>query len=371
VQAIRVLVIEDNVDMAEGAKREIDDAFENDAEFEVSVDIEPDFTLGYERVNQGSYDIVVLDLRRDGAEDRREDQQAGRRTFGHIKDARFVPVIFWTALPEHVADENLPPFVTVLKKSDVEKIPDLIRGAINSGAVGVMRDIESDVAEVLRKHMWDELAPNWDEYMQGGGAAGVAQVLITRLARTLEADQTQAFTSHPNHRYLYPAATTMRGPGDVLREKRDEETLWWVVLTPACDFVPRKDGRMNAERIVLAHAGPLKEAEKYKSWSGKPADADKWISLRRNILMSTQNRFCYLPALRDIPDLVVDLQHLRSIAAEDLREFDAVASLATPYAEALLVQHSHYAGRIGIPDLDSEVVKERLLAELALPSDGA
>ncbi|NTW39232.1 MAG: hypothetical protein HGA44_04970 [Cellulomonadaceae bacterium] len=373
VRTIRVLVIEDNVDMAESARREIDDSFATDIDLEVRVEIENDFTSGYQRVNAGSYDIVVLDLRRDGGEDQAEDAHAGRRTFGHIKEARFVPVIFWTALPEHIIDEDLPPFVTVLKKSDIEKIPGLIRGAIESKAVDVMREVEGDVDEVLRKHMWNELAPHWDEYMQGGGAAGVAHVLIARLARTLEADQTQAFTSHPNHRYLYPPATDMRAPGDVLHE--NDESTWWVILTPACDFVPRKGGAANAARVVLARAGLLDEIEKFRLWSESPADGNRWDSLRQNILMATQNRFYYLPAFRRIPDLVVDLQHLRSITFGELARFEAVASLATPYAEALLVQHSHYAGRIGIPDLDSDLVRTRLLARLAsdsqVPSAGS
>ncbi|BAU32057.1 uncharacterized protein MalAC0309_1200 [Microcella alkaliphila] len=52
---------------------------------------------------------------------------------------------------------------------------------------------------------------------------------------------------------------------------------------------------------------------------------------------------------------------MRAVEVDALDHFAWVASLVSPFAEALLVQHSHVRGRIGVPDLDSERVKQRLL----------
>lgn len=362
-RVLRVLIIDDNNDMASDARREIEESFTDDS-ITVQVQIANDFDEGYRLVSQGACDLVVLDVRRDASGGRPEDQAAGRHVYSDIRKARFVPVVFWTALPEHVAGEEMLPLVAVLAKEDLERLPDTIRAAVDSRAVSVMAEIERHVDDVLRDHMWKELAPHWAEYTDGGESSGIARVLISRLARVLDADREQHFTSHPSHRYLYPPAVEAHGPGDVLREKSDSS--WWIVLTPACDFEQNK-----AERVVLAHAGHLSETKKYKAWRSNTDNSNKWNDLRQNILMATQNRYHYLPAFREIPDLVVDLQYLRSIELDEIGNFDAVASLASPFAEALLVQHSHYAGRIGVPDLDADYVKTRLLAEATVGPEGA
>lgn len=362
-ELVKILLIEDNSELAELARAEIFDAFEDDKEMSIALDVENDFDRGYERASTGGYDLIVLDLRREDAAG--DDDDAGQRTFSNIRGARFIPIVFWTALPDHVADKVKPPFVTVAKKTALDQVPLLIREAVKSHAAHAMRAIEASVSEVLRQHMWDELAPNWDEYSGTPDEASLSQVLISRLARVLEAKNNEQFTSHPHHRYVYPPAAEHRAPGDLLmRDEGEGDATWWVVLTPACDFMPRKDGIPNAERVVLAAATPVEEADKYKAWAKKIDDKSNWSILRRDILTATHSRFSYLPAFRDIPDLVVDLQHLASEPISRIAEYRAVASLAGPFAEALLAQHSHYAGRIGIPDLNVDLIRQRFEASI-------
>jgi hypothetical protein len=156
----------------------------------------------------------------------------------------------------------------------------------------------------------------------------------------------------------------LRAPGDVIRRSEADGTAWYVVLTPACDFVPRRDGTPNADFVIVARARDLTLAEKYQKWSDRPDDGSRWDSLRQNVLMATHTRYNYLPAYRDIPDLVVDLQEVSSVPYAELTEFEVLASLAAPFAEALVSQYSHYVGRIGIPDLDADAIRKRLRAEL-------
>jgi hypothetical protein len=66
-----------------------------------------------------------------------------------------------------------------------------------------------------------------------------------------------------------------------------------------------------------------------------------------------------------LPDLVVDLQQLESIRVEKLADHDAIASLDSPYAESLLAKFARYYGRLGTPDIDKEIVLERLRAKSA------
>ncbi|WP_348789882.1 hypothetical protein [Leifsonia sp. NPDC080035] len=354
----RILVIEDDEQLAADAQREITDAFDDNPDINVRVEFETDFDAGFERVLNGTTDVVVLDVRRDTPSSAPEDETAGHTVFKEIREARFAPVVFWTALPEQVAHEAMVPLVAVVKKDDIELLPAAVEAAITSQAVETIADIENHVASVLNKHMWTELGPHWAEYTDGLEPGTVAQVLISRLARILEGDREQSFTAHPSHRYVYPPVSDTRGPGDIMLEGGRD---WWVVLTPACDFEQSK-----LEFALLARAGSLESHPKYAKWvsaKGKGnAAKGEWNELGKDVLMATQGRYRYLPAFRDIPDLVIDLENVRSVDADTLRGMEPVASLVSPFAESLLVQNSQFRGRIGVPDLDSELIKQRLEA---------
>ncbi|WP_426725270.1 hypothetical protein [Curtobacterium flaccumfaciens] len=363
---VRVLIIEDKADLAAEARREIEEAFEGSDEIEVEVVVETDFDNGYEKFRRGDGDVVVLDVRRgDAPNPSSADASAGHAVYLDIKQARFAPVIFWTALPESVAHEEMPPLVRVVTKEDTDKLPDAIRAAVASRAVVTISGIEQHVASVLREHMWSELAPNWAEYTIDADSEGIAQILLSRLARVLEDDREGILSARPSHRYIYPATSAVRAPGDILRRSDD---TWWVTLTPACDFAQRKVGF-----VLVAHATPLEDHEKYRAWKNEYTDAKnegkaehkrgrgEWNTLRQDVLASTRGRFYYLPSFRDIPDLVIDLEDVHAEAGSDLLGYVPVASLTSPFAESLLIQHSHHRGRIGVPDLDSELIKQRLL----------
>ncbi|MBK8469471.1 MAG: hypothetical protein IPL45_06680 [Actinomycetales bacterium] len=352
------MVIEDDAQLAADAQREITEGFEQNPDIDVYVQVETDFDAGFALVQGGESDVVVLDVRRDTPNATSADEIAGHTVFREIREARFAPVIFWTALPEKVEQDVMLPLVAVVKKDDIDQLPAAVEAAITSRALDTITDIEKNVASVLKKHMWTELGPHWGEYTNGVDPATVAQVLISRLARILDEDREQSFTAHPSHRYVYPPASETRAPGDVLREGGK---AWWVALTPACDFEQNK-----FEFVLLAHAGPLETHQKYLGWTAAKAKGNaakgEWNELRKDVLMATQGRYHYLPAFRDIPDLVIDLENVRSVTADTLGTMEPVASLVSPFSEALLVQHSHFRGRIGVPDLDADLIKERLEA---------
>lgn len=261
--------------------------------------------------------------------------------------------------------------MTVIAKDDSSDLPMAVRAAIDSRALDVISDIESKIDEIIRIHMWNEVGPNWEEYADSGGETGnLAEVLITRLARSLESDAELSLSQQPHHRYIYPPVLAIRSPGDILRESSEDGLSWWIVLTPACDFAQSK-----VDHVLLAKAHPLSEHPKYVTWdSALTANKNgnqEWSSLRKDVLTATQGRYSYLPPFREIPELVIDLEDLSTRRAEVVSALIPVASLSSPFAESLLVQFSHFRGRIGTPDLDHLRIKERLvqkrLADAAHP----
>lgn len=355
----RVLVIDDNPEMTADAERELRDAFNDDPDFEVLVAVETSFEVGFQRVKDGCCDIVVLDVRRDRTETVAEEPFRGRLVYSEIREARFLPIIFWTALPQNVIDLKTPPLVDVFPKDELERVPDAIRAAINSGTADVMADVEDRVATVMRKHLWDELAPHWDEDTKGGLPKELAHILITRVAHSLQDQALPELTSRPSHCYLYPPVSARHRPGDLLRHSVRGQEEWWVVLTPACDLA--HDGKVDF--VLLARASLLTVHPKYTAWAPTKSNG-KWNDLK-DVIEGKIARYHYLPEFREIPDLVLDLEHAQSVLVNELEKFKRVASLVSPYCEALLVKYGHFRGRIGTPDLNSASVRKRLTAAVS------
>jgi hypothetical protein len=61
-----------------------------------------------------------------------------------------------------------------------------------------------------------------------------------------------------------------------------------------------------------------------------------------------------------IPQSVVDFQQLATLPRAQMGTLERLASLDSPFAEALLARFGRYFGRTGVPALDLEVVIARL-----------
>lgn len=355
----RVLIIDDNPNMTSDAERELHDAFEGDENILLSVKTENDFTQGFTLVKSGACDLVVLDVRKDKTADTAEQRDTGRGVYTDIQEVRFLPIIFWTALPDEVSDKRMPPLVEVLSKDELDRIPEAIRSAINSGVAGVMASIEDRVATVMREYMWKELGPNWSEDTDGGNPDELAHILISRVAHDLQEQALPELTRRPSHCYLYPPVATKYRPGDLLRNDAAEDREWWVILTPACDL--QQPGK--ADYALLGKASLLTSNARYQAWQLSPTKGT-WNQLR-DLLTSKIARYYYLPEFREIPDLLLDLEDTHTIPLADLGNYIRMASLVAPYSEALLTRYSHFRGRIGVPDLNVEAVYRRLTAPIS------
>jgi len=69
-----------------------------------------------------------------------------------------------------------------------------------------------------------------------------------------------------------------------------------------------------------------------------------------------------VPGTYFIPDLLVDFQSLKTTPPKEIEKLCVIASLDSPFAEALPSRFARYFGRLGTPDLDKQVVIKRLEA---------
>jgi hypothetical protein len=372
----RFLIIEDNRDIA----RELEEAcptFVQEHDKAVA-DVCVDFQDAADRLDSQRYDILIIDLKDDKGSTVEDEKLPGREIYEAVKKLRFVPVVFYTALPRHVLPEETT-FVRVVEKTrGITVLADEIKGIFATGLPSITRIID----ETQREYMWDFVQRLWKEFKSSHEQGDLAYLLARRLALTLEnkarrlvrpiagqhvkmADPTKA---HPMQLYIYPPLGGNHSTGEILKQKVAEGDVYWVLLTPSCDF-ERKD---RIDRALLAQCTLLKTQQEYLAWSSNPEDSDHLTALITDSRKNAQSeRYKYLPGTFFLPDLVADFQQLKAVSKDELNSYSVVASLDSPYAESLLSSFSKYFGRLGTVDIDKSVVLDRLKAGLGKPADAS
>jgi len=370
----RVLVVDDEEEIC----REVKEHLEGEAIARVGdsckVDSLTAFPAALAKLEAERFDLVILDVRVGSQEAAipAPEAEAGRRLLEDIKARRYVPVVFYTALPNQVRDLESD-LVRVVTKggSSLANLLEAVRAVFATGLPDVNRALLRHIENVQRDYMWKFVVPNWGALSGTEDRRSLAYLLARRLAMSLSIDgiddlvaslggAAEAVESkgiHPVQYYLLPPIMETLMAGDLLR---GNENTYYVILTPSCDFVQGK-----AEHVLLAKCLNLQSQPEYRNWreQGSKATQDRLLKLFKNNREPGQSeRFHFLPGAMTIPGLVVDFQQLLATPRAEVEGgiFERLASLDSPFAEALVARFGLYFGRLGTPDLDLDQILENL-----------
>lgn len=369
----RVLIVEDEVDIAEELSEMLVEELSDLGTLDIHV--ENDFDEAERLLESQAFDLVVLDVRdatRGGSPAHPNLQ--GRELYDRIAKTRWVPVVFCTGLAEQVSDLAKPPLIQVVPKNRLDDAVTAIRDGLESGVPALTRHITALVDEHVRGFLRDEIATNWNR-LEAVDRSQIAPALVHRLAAWLKENAVEALGAalgssedrvmgHAStaRMYLMPPVTKHVTAADILRDSQDG---WWVVLTPACDLyedLPSGGNRAaKAEYVRLAKAVPLSEAPLMARWvkAGSPGKGRE-RNAALEMFRGNSARYRILPKYLDIPDLLVDFEIVQSVPLAEVRSWTRVATLDSPFAEAMLTSHGHTVARIGTPDVDFENIKQSL-----------
>jgi len=319
------------------------------------------------------FDFLILDLKDDPNAKTEDDDSAGLGIFEEIKKRKFVPVIFYSAIA-HKVERLETAFVRIVEKTEgLLKLREEFKKIYNTGLPDLIRYIE----EQQREYMWDFVNNHWDKLSGTREEQYITYLLARRLSNILQRQSIRNFLKgtgrlsgedesekiHPLEMYVYPSVNTQFLSGDILQGKVNGSESFWVVLTPNCDFEHNKVERALLARCSLLTIQP--EYIKCKSYIEKQqAVANTAIKDIKSLLGDNRKkqpeRFKFLASTFFIPDLVVDFQDVAHITISELEKLERITSLDSPFAEALLARFARYYGRLGTPDLDTDIVFDKL-----------
>lgn len=316
------------------------------------------FEDALDHLEKTRFDFLILDLRNDAVAGGTDDASAGLSVFQEIKRRRFVPIVFYTALPAHVRHLETP-FVRVVEKTEgLLKLRTELDAIFQTRLPALSRHLE----ETQREYMWEFVDKNWRDPTSEHAKADLAFMLARRLANVLSGPSVRRFlmeqsgtdpeviavgTIHPVEMYIYPPTNSHHIAGDILKGSiRDyDDSTHWVLLTPSCDFAHNK-----VDFAILARCLPLDEFSECKKFLGQVShgqepsrsarsDLEKLLQDRRK---TQPERYRFLPATFFLPDLVVDFQSLVQVSLKSLDAMERIASLDSPFAEALGAGFARY-----------------------------
>jgi len=337
--------------------------------------VEGDFDRGLQRIESTRVDLLVLDVRVGTGH-----QQPGIEVLEQVKKRRFLPVVFYTAIPGSVRDVASPVIRVVEKTEGLRRLLEEVRAVFSTKVPTVNRALIQHVEAVQRNYMWEFVSPQWEAFGEAGDKRALAYLLARRLAVSLsgagigrlaeDLGDVQGAEATPEgippmRYYLLPPVEPTPLAGDIYQGTIDGADGYWLLLTPSCDLV---EEHVKADLVLFARCLPLEGEEEYQKWhDGWPQPSitvtDPLRRLLRNSRTKGQSeRYYFLPGTLTLPHLVVDLQFLARQPHAELGSLARIASLDSPFAEEVISRFLRYWGRLGTPDLDISLVLQQLMS---------
>jgi len=337
-----------------------------------------DFEKAKELVTTRRYDVVVTDIYRDRTNHNKtghpEDERA-EDIVTALRASRFCPVVVFTdgSAPETF---ELGPFVRFADKSNPNnEILSELRELLSTGIPAIARRLHDDLDRSGGSYLWDFLESNWKQL--GSTEASKPEVL-ERLVRRRAALQLgrldpagdvpkELESVHGLEYYIYPPISDELRLGEIIRNREDHTIR--LILTPHCHLaVQHGDNSPRADYVLTVKTFPAEETMAKATapkapWSG--TDDEKADKLRRRTklvnaerLGKLSGRYCFLPAFLDIPDLCCDLLQIESLPLDTIEnDFERLAALDTPFAEAVQSYFGRFYSAVGLPELDTAGIR--------------
>jgi len=300
-------------------------------------------------------DLLILDVFQ-GVQAATADKP-GVDVLNEINRSGFVPVVFYTALPEqvrHLAGQ----FVRVINKTEgLTGLRAQIQDLFDLKVPQLTRKLYDHVDRALGRYMWDFAQERWTDIKSIADKPELMRIIMTRLS-ALEASPEEV---HAAEYYIAPPVA--KGPrlGDVRFKVQGGKRIYRVVAWPSCDLVeddtaqpPRK---LKTSHVILLGAEEVKDSPEFQALANGGSDSKlKKLMKNRRDHSATHNigdkeRYHYLPGFSDIPHLVLDFQAIDFVEVAEAKRLTCVATIVSPFAEALSQRFISYIGRPGTPDL--------------------
>lgn len=371
---LKVLFIEDEKGLRENLYEIFHGAsIEN---YILKVKTEESFEKGIALIKESDFDIVVLDLFKDGEF---KDEDAGIKVLEVLRGFLFIPVIFYTGHSYKIADYKSEVIGVVNKGDGIDALSSELGRIIKSKLALLRKNINEHISKELKQYFWDIVDIQKNIFNTGSIDYSLGYLILRRIATSLSKENIKVILGddnirvdkvHPMEFYLYPLYNSEYEAGEIL----EKDGNYFTILTPDCDMVLRSNGQRKTNRILLAAANSFTTIPDYTKYKDLKAKQDKTEKEKQQLLNlegklknwignrgGEQDRFFFLPCTPFIENMMIDFQNKIMVTYDDLKFYRRVAKLDMPFAQSMISSFIRYYNRIGFPDIDAEYIFHRLM----------
>ncbi|WP_156920798.1 DNA-binding transcriptional response regulator [Fundidesulfovibrio putealis] len=323
------------------------------------------FDIALKKIESNHYCIIVSDIY-NGDPSRRDTRGASVLT--EIRTKSFTPVILTSTSPKppNITESS---FVRFVKKVGTQNdLKQAIQSIVDTGIPQLKERLRMEIDRDASGFLWQFLDQEWDkikesdivqpEKLYGFIRRRTAQSLGRLKQGPGAAEQS---TVDATDYYIYPSIS-----GDVLRMgqiiRETTTSKYYIVLTPHCLLENQTSVGVRADYILLA---PLRKAKDVcKEQGAHVNEIQQWVAHPCG-KGKPSGRYFFLPRFLEMEDMYADILAITSIAGRwPLTDFERLACLDAPYAEALQSQFLKLYSSVGLP-----VLAHTQYAELAALRD--
>lgn len=312
------------------------------------------------RLENRRYDLIVTDMA-SKVPGSSEVDYSGLRTVEMIRGKRFCPIVAYST--RSVPSELYPgEFVLFADKSKDEKpVVECVTLLLKRSIPQIARRLHDELDGIGGAYLWQFLEKNWKDLVKLGYAEPeVVERLIRRRAATRLARMASSEKELDNvagvEFYIAPKLSGEEYRlGEIVKKKNKDE--FFVILTPHCHLTLQPGAKTpRAEFVLTVRTIPaLQQLAKVKPKAEKdPTDAVRRLIQPGPQVGKPDGRYWFLPQFLGMPDLYCDFMQLESVPIDKLKsDFQPVAVIDSPFAEALQSRFAAFYSSVGVPNLDA------------------
>lgn len=299
-------------------------------------------------IKEKKIDFLIVDLRL-GSE-----EPNGNALIKNLSDLYLrIPTIVVTATPDDVEDDG-----KILRKfkkgedDDIGKIVNYMLSVYKTGIneiIGRTGLIESLILQIYEKSLLPSI-DKWRSYGEKNPEDTKTALLRYTINHLYEALDEGTEKYYPEEMYIKSISENKLATGSLL--KKDE--INYVVLSPACDLVIRKDGDFKTDSVLLVKIESLGEiiTPSLAEIQKPKKKNDKLVKFFTN---TETLYYHWLPKTFLFEGGIINFRKIYSITKEELLDYEFCNIQISPYfIKDIIARFSSYYARQGQPDINNE-----------------
>ncbi len=348
---LRLLIVEDDEQELEACRDSVERyGDEKNRDFELIECKSLDEAL---ELLDNSFDGAIIDLKlADGGDE-------GNQIIKKIEESFFrIPVAIFTANPgnsDHTLNQKIMLLDVFQKRvTQFDELLDRFWDIYDTGLTHIMGGrglIEQRLNEVFLKNLRSQI-PTWVSYGKEDPERTERALLrytLNHLFQLLEEGDERCY---PEEVYLHPPLSGNITTGSIVHDKAGNHHF--VVLSPACDLVIRRNTEFKTDRILLV------EIEKEKDIVGAALDGIKQNRKKKDKLQTVFNNnhtdyYHWLPKVDFFNGGFLNFRKVNAMTKDEFEDkFENPSIQISPFfVKDIVARFSSFYARQGQPDIDS------------------